>query len=185
MFDSLRPSTSSNLADVDAVSSESDDESVVINASSSDEWTPGQEDRYASDGSMTPVQPPAGNESDDEVAAQDNGSLPNIDRDANIMVSRDETEWFYDEPANRKTPIRNIVRQCRSAYSSDVSTPVEATELFLDNDILNIIVECTNKEGHMAFGKKKSECVDTDRVEIQAFLATLLSLGSMKQGMID
>ena len=37
----------------------------------------------------------------------------------------------------------------------------------------------------MAFGEKKSELVDTDRVEIQAFLATLLSLGSMKQGMID
>ena len=37
----------------------------------------------------------------------------------------------------------------------------------------------------MALGEKKSEWVDTDRVEIQAFLATLLSLGSMKQGTID
>ena len=101
------------------------------------------------------------------------------------MVSRDENEWFYDEPANKKTPIRNIVRQRRSAYTSDVSTPVEATELFLDNDILIIIVECTNKEGRMAFGEKKSEWVDTDKVEIQAFLATLLSVGSMKHGMID
>ncbi|KAK3745874.1 hypothetical protein RRG08_015601 [Elysia crispata] len=104
------------------------------------------------------------------------------------MVSRDENEWFYDEPANKKTPIRNIVRQRRSAYTSDVSTPVEGTELFLDNDILIIIVECTNKEGRMAFGEKKSEWVDTDKVEIQAFLAflaTLLSVGSMKHGMID
>ena len=65
------------------------------------------------------------------------------------MVSGDETGWFYDEPANRKTPMRNIVRQRRSAETSDVSTPVEATELFLDNDISNIILECTNKEGRI------------------------------------
>ena len=37
----------------------------------------------------------------------------------------------------------------------------------------------------MALGEKKSELVDTDKVEIHAFLATLLSLCSMKQGTID
>lgn len=184
MFESLQPGTSScSGEDIEL----SDNESVA-SCASSDEWTPEVADDSSSDDAMDPDHSDEDEASTSVSTVDFNGTRENVLEDSMNrveMTEKDKSVWYYDEPNNGKTPSKNIVKEGRSIQVPNTLSPEDSFELFLCDDILKIIVECTNKEGRRVFSNKKNEWIDTDVVEIKALIATVLSLGSLNQNMMD
>ncbi|KAK9747532.1 hypothetical protein QE152_g5250 [Popillia japonica] len=67
--------------------------------------------------------------------------------DVNTVLTKDGTRWARNKPSVRRCPARNnLVKKLRlTGYSENIRTSTEAFELFVSDDILDVIIQETNR----------------------------------------
>lgn len=99
---------------------------------------------------------------------------------------RDGTIWKSEPEKHSRTPRHNIIRggihKVVLPPGQEIVDPVDSFNLFLNEQVLEIIVKYTNSEAHRVL---QSQWKPTDTIEMQAFIGLLLTIGVNKQGGVD
>ena len=101
-------------------------------------------------------------------------------------TGRDNTEWDV-RPANEgRVRAHNIIKgklhKVILPPGKHIDSPVDAMQLFLDKELINVITENTNIHGR---GIEGDNWKDTDEEEIYAYIGLLINAGIYKQGILD
>ena len=114
-------------------------------------------------------------EEPDEIDVDDNNVAINNDQ----LISQDGTIWMSEPHLNPqgRVPAHNILRE-QSGPSRQISekatTPANALNCFITDEILEMIVSCSNEEGIRVFGHGFNKI---DKDELKVYLGLLLLAG--------
>ncbi|XP_044735464.1 piggyBac transposable element-derived protein 4-like [Chrysoperla carnea] len=162
---------------------ESDDENFFVRENDRDEENFSVDSCSDSDSNVTE---PA-SENDDEQLWSESDDVPlqeyvSID----TYKGRDGTTWKSEPDRQRRTPRHNIIRggihKVILPPGQAIIDPIDSFSLFFDDHVLEIIVKYTNTEGLRVL---QNRWKSTDKIEMQAFLGLLLTIGVNKQGGVD
>lgn len=122
-----------------------------------------------------------------ESVVQGAGELP-TDDDQDLIGKDKSTVWMRDpyvRPNSRSRAV-NIVKHLPGPINQAkrARTPLECFSLMIDDQILEIIVECTNIyiNSISANFTRERDCLPTDKVELKSFLGLLILAGCSRDG---
>lgn len=102
------------------------------------------------------------------------------------FLGKDGTEWKTTPYSSGRTRAHNIIRGKMHKVMLPIGKYIDSTSdafsLFLDDTMINIILNNTNLHAIQTHGEKWKV---TDAVEIRAFIGLLLNAGINKQGIIS
>ncbi len=153
-------------------------------------WLEEEED-YDSNGSGSEFEDNISNMSDteDDISASDDDdmfSLPASD----VLHGKDGHVWSQKLPPKTKTPQRNLFLRIPGpkGAAKNVSTPEDAWNLLINDDMIDTIVFHTNKEIELRRARYNNDCryVDlTNNVELRALIGLLYFAGCRKDGHLN
>lgn len=118
-------------------------------------------------------------EVDDEISITESEDDDNSEE----FIGKDGTQWSSVPNNIGRTKARNIIRGSLNkvvlAPGQHVDCPSDAFALFITDDIISIIIKCTNLEAKSIIGQKWKKI---DQIEMRAFIGMLLEAGLRKQG---
>lgn len=151
-----------------------DDNDVDANSSQLED-----DEQSSDDGEMDILENQTQNEeSSDESNEPEDQQAPSGTR--NMKSKNGQEIWQYDpvQGGRGRQPMRNVMRNpsgpTRQALRHADSIQ-SCFELFLNQPLINLILEWTNKEGRLVFGEDKWE--DADEIEIKCFIGLLILAG--------
>lgn len=100
-------------------------------------------------------------------------------KNSEITVTKDGTQWSRKKPAPTRRLARNILitKPGITSFSSNITTLTDAFDLFISQEILDILIEETNRR---AISVKGAEWKKVHLVEMKAFIGLLILAGSLK-----
>ncbi|GBP21726.1 PiggyBac transposable element-derived protein 4 [Eumeta japonica] len=162
---------------------ESDDENIFVRECDSDDENFAVDSCSDSESNVTEPTP----ENNDEQLWSESDDVPlqeyvSID----TYKGRDGTTWKSEPDRQSRTPRHNIIRggihKVILPPRQAIIDPIVSFSLFIDDHVLEIIVKYTNTEGLRVL---QNRWKSTDKIEMQAFLGLLLTIGVNKQGSVD
>lgn len=131
----------------------------------------------------------------DSSSDSEDESLANVRRrarcDKRVMLGKDMTsKWFQEPPPpNVRTRQHNIVseRPGVKPYAASADSPHECFKLFIDDNIIDIIVKNTNIyiQKHRSNFSRERDAQDTNKMEISALIGTLIVAGLLKSSRVN
>jgi hypothetical protein len=125
-----------------------------------------EEDSDADDSNYVPSDHQSSSEESalDEASEDDTDAESEIDQNDvveynNTTNGRDGTIWYVDHPVKSQTPKHNIVHG-RVGIARGVGNLMEVVDpflLFLDENMISKIVQCTNMEGERVCSEKRKQ----------------------------
>ncbi|XP_050526600.1 uncharacterized protein LOC126897224, partial [Daktulosphaira vitifoliae] len=132
---------------------------------------------------------------DDDVNNEDDGDSSSPDTQASRLrfyYGKNRCKWATDAPARSRTPRHNIITHVSGvigeAKTNKPQLPIDAWYLFLDNEILQIVLDKTNDkitELSVKYGKTATFVNHLDMVEFKAFIGLLFLSGVFKSNHED
>lgn len=91
--------------------------------------------------------------------------------------------WTRAAPTADEQRPRSTPRVCAlTARSEDIASIEECFQLFINDEIIDAVIACTNKRAEAAYSKEsQKKWKPVDRVEIKAFLGVLLLIGRFRE----
>jgi hypothetical protein len=103
-----------------------------------------------------------------------------------IFTARSGRQWTTEEPARRKVPLANILRQRNGIGrpAAGIQTVKEAFQLIMTQEMILLLVRETNRRAHVIMEQwnnrnpgKENQWKDTDCDEMWAFIGLLILIG--------
>uniref|UniRef100_UPI00358F8AC9 piggyBac transposable element-derived protein 4-like n=1 Tax=Myxine glutinosa TaxID=7769 RepID=UPI00358F8AC9 len=118
----------------------------------------------------------AGEDSDSESEEE-----PGDNAQGTIRTSHNGTYWSENPPLQQKTPSPKIMRNPPGpAPGNTTMSPKDAWDLFVTDNMLKQICQCSNLEGQRKAASKKKVWKDISKNELLAFLGISLLVGCEK-----
>ncbi|GFO05288.1 PiggyBac transposable element-derived protein 4 [Plakobranchus ocellatus] len=144
---------------------------------------------------------PFNDDNDTDTTTSDSGGVESADPNLNSSISeelingaivrtrsyfgKDGSEWKNIPMApNAQTTSANIVNFPQNSIpnTQNATSPAEPFDLFISQDMIKVIVKCTNEEGKRQRGDAWKV---TDDVEIRGLIRFLVLLGAQKQSKVN
>lgn len=127
------------------------------------------------------------NENIEDDASEMSDTISDIEEDAGeeygeIFVGKDGTQWYSIPKPQRRIPARNIIRcplnKVNLPPGKQIEDPLEAIELYLNDEIFDSIVKFTNL---YAVTTNQNAWRPTNVTEIRAYVGLLITAGTKKE----
>ena len=122
----------------------------------------------------------------DDTGSQSGGGGDNLATDgvaANLYASRAGVVWSTEVPRQSvRVAAENVIAHAAGPVNEarNVTNPLDAFSLFVDDAVVGLIVTMTNRRGHDEYSRNNAAWKDTDDVEIRAFIGILILAGILR-----